>query len=274
MKEKRGPDYFKGKTVVVNGAASGVGAEVARQLAREGAKLALTDVQQDLLESLRDELKGTAADVEILNIDISKREAVVSGVEQIIQRFGGIDGLINTAGILLTGPFAEFPYEKLEKILDVNLKGIALMNRACVPHLMKKRAGFLVITSSVSFLYGAPIKFLYDCTKAGLYAMSQGLQLELEPWGISVHVVLPFMIKTAMTEDLSNMPPLATTLAQKTGMTSPGMVAHMTLKGVRNHQFLILPGREAKYMWRTYRFSPKVLGWITKKFSGVKGPND
>lgn len=274
MIRKRGKDYLKNKVVVVSGAASGIGAAVALNLASKGARLALTDVNRKGLEEVAAKAKGKASAVEIFEIDISKRESVLAGIGEIVKKFGGIDGLVNTAGILMMGPLYETPIEKAEKILDINLKGTMLMCHTCIPHIMKKRDGFVVNTSSVSWFYGAPNKLLYDCTKAGIYTMSQGLQMELEPYGVSVGVCLPFMVDTAMTQDMSNMPPLAVKLSKFTGMTKADMVAEKMVDAIYENQFKILPGREAKSMWRTFRFSPSILGFMTKKMSAIKKPKD
>ncbi|UCD83703.1 MAG: SDR family oxidoreductase [Deltaproteobacteria bacterium] len=274
--EKRGKDYFKGKSVIVSGAASGIGAEVAKQLAAEGARVALTDINQSGLETYRDAIKSKDAnnDVDIFNIDIASRDSVIQGVEQVIQRFGGLDGLVNTAAILINIPFAEVPFETAEKVIDINLRGTMLMCRACLPHIMKKREGFIANTSSVSFFHGAPNKFLYDTTKAGIFTMSQGLKLEAEPYGISVSVCLPYIVDTPMTEDLSTLPPMAVKTIERMGKNSPGMVAHVMLEGIREQKFLLLPGREARYLWRIYRFSPGIIGWLTKSMSEVKKPSN
>ncbi|MDD5222959.1 MAG: SDR family NAD(P)-dependent oxidoreductase [bacterium] len=274
MIKKRGKDYLRNKVVVVSGAASGIGSAVALNLASRGARLALTDVNRKGLEEVAAKAKGKAADVETYEIDISRRDSVLAGIGEIVKKFGGIDGLINTAGILMMGPLYETPIEKAEKILDVNFKGTMLMCHACIPHIMKKRDGFVLNTSSVSWFYGAPNKLLYDSTKAGIYTMSQGLQMELEPYGISVGVCLPFMVETAMTQDMSNMPPIAVKLAKVTGMTKADMVAEKMIEAVIKNQFKILPGQEAKSMWRTFRFSPSLLGYMTKKMSAIKRPSD
>jgi len=269
MKIKRGKDYFRGKTVIVSGAASGIGAEIAKQLAAEGARVALTDVDQAGLETQREAIKSavSSSDIDIFNIDIASRDSVSAGIEKIAGRFGAVNGLINTAAIFLSKPFLEIPLEQAEKILDINMRGTMVMCRAALPELVKNPEGFILNTSSISFCYGAPFKFLYDCTKSGILTMSQGLKLEFEDRGITLHVCLPYIVDTPMVADLSALPPVAQKAVKMMGKNTPGMVAHEMLKAIRQNRFLILPGREAKYYWRTYRVSPGFLGWVTKKMS-------
>ncbi len=171
-----------GRTVLITGAARGIGAEAARRLHAKGANVALVGLEPELLQQLAAELGDRAAWFEADVTDLAALERAVSGV---IERFGGIDVAIANAGIHLHGALATAPVESVERVLEVNLMGVWRTDRAVLPELVKSK-GYLLNISSLAAIANVPLLGPYATAKAGVDALSNCLRAELAQSGVGV----------------------------------------------------------------------------------------
>ncbi|WP_029433072.1 SDR family NAD(P)-dependent oxidoreductase [Blastococcus sp. URHD0036] len=185
-----------GRRVLVTGAASGMGAAIARLFATEGARVAVLDRDADGAARIAAEVGGSAHAV-----DVSDPAAVGPAVAAAAAAMGGVDGVVNAAGILLDRPAAETTPADVAQLVGVNLAGPLYVCQAALPHLQAARRATIVNVASMAALRPVVGMAVYSATKAGLLAMSHSLAYE---WGpdIRVNTVCPGIIRTPMTEYL------------------------------------------------------------------------
>ena len=183
-----------GKTVLVTGAARGIGAATARRLHGAGANVALVGLEPDELERLAGELGDRAAAFEADVTDLAALEATVAGV---VERFGGVDVVIANAGVAPNGSVASVDPEVFDRTIEVNLLGVFRTVRAALPHVVAAR-GYVLIVSSASALVHTPLMAAYTASKAGVEAFGDALRAELAPTGTKVGVAYFSFIDTDM----------------------------------------------------------------------------
>jgi short-subunit dehydrogenase len=179
-----------GGNVLITGATGGIGHAIARAFARRGAHLVLTGRREDVLERLAVELRGRA-----LPCDLADREQV----ERLIEELEGaaLDVVVGNAGLPATGSLTALPQEKLDRMLEVNLRAPIALARALAPAMMERRRGHLVFMSSLSGKAASPASSLYAATKFGLRGFALSIREDLRPYGVGVSVVLPGFIRDA-----------------------------------------------------------------------------
>ncbi|HEY4281085.1 MAG TPA: SDR family NAD(P)-dependent oxidoreductase [Conexibacter sp.] len=185
------------RVALVTGAASGIGAGIARVLAREGATLVLTDLDTDRLAPLAEELGATA-----LAQDVTSWGSCEAAVAETIARHGRVDVLVNNAGITSGVPFQELTEAEWDRVNDVNAKGVFLSTRAVVDHMIKRRDGAIVSISSMAGKEGLPLLAHYCATKFAVIGITQSLAKELAPYGVNVNAVCPGVVRTPLWEPL------------------------------------------------------------------------
>lgn len=189
---------FEGKVALITGAASGIGRATAERLAREGASLFLCDIQQEALQATVKQCQEFGADVEGRSCDIGQAADIVDTVDACIRRFGGIDVLVNVAGILALERTETTTLETWERILRINLTGTFLMCQAALPTLLE-RGGNIVNLSSTSALAGLAYGAAYGASKGGVLAFTRTLAVEYGKKGLRANAICPGSIKTPMT---------------------------------------------------------------------------
>jgi NAD(P)-dependent dehydrogenase (short-subunit alcohol dehydrogenase family) len=187
-----------GRRVIVTGAASGMGQAIARLFAAEGARLTLLDVQAGPLEAVAQACGGQA-----VATDIASEAEVARAVEAASAFMGGIDGVVNAAGILRTLPLEQTTPEIWRRIHDVNLFGPYLLSNLALPHLRAAGDATIVNIASMGGIETPPMMASYGASKAGLIGLTQGQALEWAP-DIRANAICPGMIATPMTDALSH----------------------------------------------------------------------
>lgn len=196
-------DYrLDGKTALVTGASQGIGEAIARKLSARGARLVLAARSADKLESLAEELRGSGGEAVAHTLDLSDSEAVGDRLAELPEGFADIDILVNNAGITADGLFVRMNVEQWERVLNTNLTGAFAVTRALARGMMRRRWGRIINISSVVGMMGNAGQANYSAAKAGLIGFSKALARELASRNITVNVVAPGYIRTAMTEDL------------------------------------------------------------------------
>ena len=196
-----------GMTALVTGASGGIGSAVARALAGQGARLALSGSNADKLEAFRADLGG---DHVALLCDLSDGAAVDALVPQAVDSLGKLDILVNNAGVTRDNLAMRMKDEEWDMVIRVNLEAAFRLCRAAARPMMKARFGRIVSITSVVGATGNPGQANYAASKAGLVGMSKALAQELASRGITVNCVAPGFIRSAMTEVLPD--------AQKTAL--------------------------------------------------------
>jgi len=189
---------IKDKIVVLTGAASGIGRSTAVLFAKEGAKLILSDVQDEEGSKTLKKVKDEGAEVTYIHCDVSKTDDVKKMINFTIDKYGRIDILINNAGVVRVGPMETFPDEDYELLINVNLKGTYFCCKHAIPHLKKQKSGVIVNLASVAAHIGQVAHANYCSTKAGILGMTRGLALDLAPFNVRVNTVSPGATYTPM----------------------------------------------------------------------------
>lgn len=183
---------FQNKTALVTGAASGIGRATALRLLDEGARVMAVDVQGDALEQLAREAGPQCA---THRCDVSDPPAVRATVRATVERFGGLDVLVNAAGILRTAHTHEETLEAWNRVIGINLTGTFLVCQAALPHLLKRR-GSIVNLSSTAALRAHPWTAAYSASKGGVLAFTAMLAVEYGEQGLRANAVCPGGITT------------------------------------------------------------------------------
>lgn len=192
---------FAGKTVIVTGAASGIGRGAARRFSQEGANVVAVDRDQEALGKLAGELPAERTLLQ--PCDTSARLQAERAVAAVVERFGGVDVLINNAGILLDGDIEATEEAGFERLMAVNVTGYFHMAKAALPHL-KASKGSIVMTSSVSGLGGDWGMFAYNTSKGAVTNMVRAMALDHGKDGVRVNAVCPTFTNTGRTKDMQD----------------------------------------------------------------------
>lgn len=237
-------EFFSGLVALVTGAGSGLGRELARQLAEHGAKVGAVDLQAvplaDLAAAVSPHSLAWAA------ADVADRPALDAAVASLQERLGPIDLLVANAGIGFETTALAFRAEDFEKIIHVNLMGTVNSIAAVLPGMIQRRRGRLAAISSLASFRGMPRMAGYCASKAGVNALLDSLRIELQPHGISVTTICPGWIRTPMTADL---------LIPMPRRLEPADAARHTLEAIRQgRSFFAFPAQDA--------WSARLLGWL------------
>jgi len=232
-----------GKTVLITGAARGIGAESARRLAKAGARLSLVGFEPEELAKVAAECGPDAIWFEC---DVTDTEALQSAVEETVERLGGIDVCIANAGIAAGGPLRHSDLGNYERVIEVNLLGVIRTINACLPHVVE-RGGYLLPIASVAAAVHAPGMGAYSASKAGVEAFADSLRSELKHLGVDVGVGYFSWIDTEMVAGADRHPALTdlrTRLPGPFGKTYPvSAVGKAVLRGVeKRRRWVAVPG--------------------------------
>lgn len=200
---------LNGKVAIVNGAKQGMGKAHALLLARQGAKVVVSDISQEECQLVVDQIKKERGQAIAVKCDISKKAEVDQMVKTTLEKFGKIDILVNNAGICPFSPFLEMKEQDFEKVIDVNLKGYFLCAQACAKEMAKQKSGAIVNIASIAMGQvgqGFPGLAHYCASKGGIVAMAEAMSLELAPLGIRVNTIAPGAIDTPMAAGVKTDP--------------------------------------------------------------------
>ena len=192
----------KNKIAIVTGSGRGIGKSTVLELAKEGAKVVVSDIDIKECQNVCDEIKKIGSDAIAVKCDISKKSDVDAMIKKIMQKFQKIDILINNAGVVLMKPFVEMTEKDWDFVLDINLKGVFLCTNAVVKQMIKQKSGKIISVASIAGEVGFMNTSAYCASKAGIINLTRGLALELSPHNINVNAIAPGVIATKMTEDM------------------------------------------------------------------------
>lgn len=195
---------LKGKIALVTGGSMGIGTEISLDLARNGADVALTYRKHEKeAKEIADQIKAMGRKGKAYKIDVSEFEAVQKLAKQVLEDFGGIDILINNAGMNWDGVVWKMTEEQWDAVVNVDLKGTFNFVRAVAPLFREQKSGKIVNITSINALRGKFGQTNYSAAKAGQIGLTKAVARELGKYSVNVNAVAPGMIKTEMYKDLS-----------------------------------------------------------------------
>ena len=262
-----GKDFFQGRRALITGGSSGIGAALARQLARRGASLFLVARHQARLDqtatALRDLGKQPGQKIDVAVADVADPAQAANAVQQCEQRFGGIDLLINSAGITRPGYVEDMPLEAFRAQMDTNFMGVVHTVRAALPAMIARREGWIANLSSAAGLKGVFGYAAYSASKFAVVGYSEALRAELVRHNIGVTVICPPDTRTPMLEGETPLRPYETAyLAAKGKVLEPDQVASALLRGIERRKSLVVPGFDSKFLRFANGVAPDTLDWM------------
>ncbi len=196
------PGRLEGKRVVITGAARGIGRATALAFAREGARLVLADIDREAASVTESEVAVAGAYAHVVVTDVAKAEDVAALFDSVRDRLGGLDVIVNIAGVLRAGNAVEFSDDDWATVFDVNLRSCLLTARFGVPLLREAGGGSIVNTGSVAGIIGVPGASAYAAAKAGVVLFTKSLAKELVADGIRVNAVCPGWVDTPFNDPI------------------------------------------------------------------------
>ena len=190
---------LKNKRAIITGASGGIGKAIALALASEGANLAILGRNVEKLSQIAQEIeKFSGCKPVLLPGDITSAEYIDNTVKEAVNRLGGVDILINNAGVAHSTPFEEISEKQYDEIMGANVKGPFMLCQKCLPHLKKSDCGTIINIASVTAHKGYPLQSVYTASKHALIGFSKSLAKEVFEEGVRVHVISPGGVYTDM----------------------------------------------------------------------------
>lgn len=193
--------FFRDKAVLITGASSGIGEDVALGFARQGARVALLARRKERLEDLASRITLAGGSAVAISCDVTKRAALDEAIEQVNRSFGRIDILVNSAGVLIPDPVEKIKPRDLEHMMNVNLYGALHTIQAVIPIMRRQGAGSIINIASLAGRRGISPLGGYCATKFAMVGLTEALRMELFGTGIRVSLVMPGVIDTPMTTE-------------------------------------------------------------------------
>lgn len=257
---------FENKIAVVTGAASGIGRALAVRLAASGAHLAISDVDAAALAETAGML-GNSVRVTQHLVDVGDRSAVERYAEEVCRQHGGVDLVINNAGVSVYGSIQKLSYEDFDFVMKVDLWGVIHGTKAFLPQLRTRKEGHIVNIASVSSMVPLANNGPYNLCKYAVLGFSETLMQELRGTAVRVTCVHPGFVRTNIVRNARNMTEADAATFDRIAKTTPEQAAKVILNGVRKGRRRIYVGADAKIMAFAKRLMPDTIVQIMGKLS-------
>ena len=247
--------------IMITGAGSGLGREMALRWAHEGWRLALSDVNQAGLEETLRLVREAGGDGFIQRCDVRDYSQLTALAQACEERLGGIDVVVNNAGVAAGGFFSELSLEDWDWQLSINLMGVVKGCKAFLPLLLKSQGRLINIASMAALMQG-PAMSNYNVAKAGVVALSESLLVELRDQQVKVHVVCPSFFQTNLLDSFRGPTPAMKAQVGKLLESSPisaGEIADYIFQQVAAEEFMILPHEQGRMAWAIKRQQPQAI---------------
>ncbi|MDN3017538.1 3-hydroxybutyrate dehydrogenase [Paenibacillus sp. BSR1-1] len=192
---------LEGKTAFITGSASGIGLEIAKAFAEEGARVVISDLNKELCHKVADELNNQGFNALSAPCDVTDEEAYKNSIDIAYQSFGSIDILINNAGLQYVSPIEEFPTEKFKLLVDVMLTAPFIGIKNVLPLMKKQGYGRIINMASINGLIGFAGKAAYNSAKHGVIGLTKVAALEGAEHGITVNALCPGYVDTPLVQN-------------------------------------------------------------------------
>lgn len=272
---------LNGKVAAITGAGSGIGRQLAVQLAQQGAHLALSDMNEQGLAETLSLLKDYPVQVTLTKLDVADRDAVYAWAESSFEEFGKVNLIFNNAGVALASTVEGMSYEELEWIFNINFWGVVYGTKAFLPYLKQSGEGHIINTSSLFGLTAQPTQSAYNATKFAVRGFTEALrqELDMEQCGVSATLVHPGGIRTnianaaRMSDSIRALgvnPERASRSFNKVLKTPPEEAAKAILDGVKANKARVLIGNDAKILDLVQRITPSHYAQALNLFAKKK----
>ncbi|STY28457.1 3-hydroxybutyrate dehydrogenase [Legionella wadsworthii] len=223
---------LKNKVAIVTGAASGIGKEIAIVFAKEGAKVAIADLNLDQAQKAAEEIKSQHGEAMAVAMNVTNEDEVNKGVDEVADHFGGIDVLVSNAGIQIVHPLVEFPFSDWKKLLSIHLDGAFLTTRACLKHMYSSgKGGSVIYMGSVHSKEASKLKAPYVTAKHGLIGLCKVVAKEGAEHNVRANVICPGFVRTPLVD--KQIPEQA----QELGISEEEVVKNVMLKDTVDGKF-------------------------------------
>jgi NAD(P)-dependent dehydrogenase (short-subunit alcohol dehydrogenase family) len=252
---------FDGAVAVVTGGGSGIGAEVAHELAREGAAVVVAARRTDRIERVATELRGAGGKAWAVHCDVTDAGSVNDLARTAIRHAGVVDILVNNAGVAHSAPLAKTTLEDWNRVLAVNATGTFLCTRAFLSGMLERRRGSIVNVASVAGLEGGRYIAAYAAAKHAVIGLTRSVAAEVEGTGVTCNAVCPGFVDTEMTQESVGR------VVEKTGKAPPE--ALQALLASASQRRLITAAEVAQEVLRLADFNGPRVNGTTKELHGV-----
>jgi NAD(P)-dependent dehydrogenase (short-subunit alcohol dehydrogenase family) len=260
---------FAGRSAIVTGAGSGIGAALSRSLVSHGAHVVCADIDLAAAEKTVASVDGPG-DARAVALDVTSAEGVAELVESVAAEFGSIDLLFNNAGISIGGATEELTLEHWNSIIDVNIRGVVHGVHAAYPLMVRQHSGHIVNTASMGGLMAAGLLTSYVMTKHAVVGLSLALRSEAAAHGVGVTAICPSAVDTPILDKGA--------VGRFHGRDyflkgqgvrrplDPAVLAEQALHAVAHNDPLLVTPRAARIAWRIGRLSPRLVAWSSIRF--------
>lgn len=251
------------QTILITGAASGLGRELALKYAANGWRVCVADIQAERGAGVVAEIAAFSnAEAFYQHLDVTKAEDFATAIDQMNQRWGGIEAIINNAGVASGGPFDWLDEASWRWVLDINLLGVVRGCHAAVQAFKQQNHGAIVNIASMAGLLNPPGMANYNVSKAGVIALSETLYAELAPYNVSVTCVCPSFFKTNLLENTRT--PDASIVSNMERFMSHSELSAADIAGIIYNamaakEFLVMPHEKAREAWILKKNSPDLF---------------
>ncbi|TDU26548.1 NADP-dependent 3-hydroxy acid dehydrogenase YdfG [Panacagrimonas perspica] len=259
---------LKDSRVLITGAGSGLGRACALAFAAQGARVAVTDMRADAAQETAKLLEAGGASALSLVLDVTSEESFAAAVTAVTAAWGGVDVLINNAGVATAGTVEESPIKQWDWVFNINVLGCVRGARAVIPTMKAQAGGHIVNVASFAGIANPPAMASYNAAKAAVISLSETLRYEVFP-DIGVSVACPSFFKTDLVntskvglasgekQTAPQMMRIVERMMEKASVTAED-VAGEIVDAVASNRFLVMPHADARSLWRLKRLSPEL----------------
>lgn len=251
--------------IFITGGASGLGRSIALRYAKEGAKVCIGDINPEQGASVEKEINAAGGEGYYVACDVRRLTDFEKVRNDLVKRWGGVDVVVNNAGVASAGSIENTTMADWEWILDINVLGVVRGCKAFTPLFRRQGSGAFVNVASMAGLMLAPLMDSYNVTKAGVIALSETLSQELRGAGIHVSCVCPAFFQTnlasGMRSDIPGIQDNVNKLMKRSTVTAED-VAEDIFRSVNKKNFWVLPHAKERRMWILKRHAPWAFDWL------------
>ncbi|ARN76425.1 short chain dehydrogenase [Oceanicoccus sagamiensis] len=260
--------YISQKRVAITGAAGGFGRAMALHFASLGYKVAVADLNKEMGKATVEAIIGAGGDAFFQSCNVCEEADLQALLASCQQQWGGVDVLINNAGIASSAPIHKESMENWEKLFQVNTLGVVRGCKVFTPAFKAQGGGHIVNIASIAGISCTPMMAAYNSSKAAVIALSETLRWELKRYLIGVTVVCPSMFKTGIVEGSlteNNHAKASMQAVAEQSSISAEDIAVMVARAVERNQFMLLPHRSTHWLWWLKRLSPDFYQWFSAR---------
>jgi len=272
---------LRNKVAVITGAGGGIGRGIALELAKQGCKLAVSDVKQGAAEATAKACRKLGAEARPYGLDVANRDAVKAHADEVIRDFGQVNLVINNAGVVLAATTREMTWKNVEWLMNINFWGVMHGSQIFLPHLIASGDGHVVNISSIAGLIALPYCSAYNASKFAVrgYTEALALDMKLERLPVQVSCVHPGVIKTDILKTARHDAPGATAINVFEELSLTEMTAEkageVIVRGIRRNKTRIMVGTDAALLEPLHRLlGIRYLGplrWLTARAKAQAG---